>query len=188
MTAPAASAPARAGGMSALAYYADFVTMPALVLALLAFGDVSLVGVGSGLLAWTLAEYAIHRVLFHRVPGFRAAHDAHHAKPSGRTGVTSWHSLAIFAGLALVLPAGILAGFVLGYLGYITVHHAVHHWRIGPTFEVHGAHLPHPLYGLKLRHAAHHRGVEANFGVVTTAWDRVFGTFRASRAKAGLLE
>ncbi|GEP00610.1 sterol desaturase family protein [Methylobacterium haplocladii] len=161
--------------MSRLAYYADFVTMPVLALLLIVLGDAGLVGIVSGLFTWTLAEYAIHRVLFHRVPGFRAAHDAHHAKPCGRTGVTSWHSLAVFAGLALVLPAGILAGFALGYLGYITVHHAVHHWTIAPG---------HPLYALKLRHAAHHCGVEANFGVVTTAWDRVFGTYRANRSKS----
>lgn len=155
--------------MSRLAYYADFVSMPALVVLLAAFGGASLPGVVLGLGAWSLAEYAIHRFLFHRVPGFRGAHDEHHARPSGRTGVTSWHSLAIFGALFLALPAGVLAGLVLGYLAYITAHHAVHHWRIAPG---------HPLYALKLRHAMHHRGVEANFGVVTTAWDRLFGTYR----------
>ncbi|GLS44352.1 sterol desaturase family protein [Methylobacterium brachythecii] len=155
--------------MSRLAYYADFVTMPVLALVLIALGDATMHGVIAGILLWTLAEYVLHRWAFHALPFFKPAHDEHHAKPSGRTGVTSWHSLAVFGGLALVLPAGILAGFVIGYLAYITAHHAVHHWRIAPG---------HLLYALKLRHNAHHRGVEANFGVVTTVWDRVFGTYR----------
>lgn len=158
--------------MSRLAYYADFITMPALILALLVGGGASLSGLLAGLVAWSLAEYVIHRVLFHRLPFFKAAHDLHHARPSGRTGVTSWHSLAIFGGLFLVVPAGILAGLALGYLAYITAHHAVHHWRIAPG---------HPLYALKIRHAMHHRGEEANFGVVTTAWDRLLGTYRPQR-------
>jgi sterol desaturase/sphingolipid hydroxylase (fatty acid hydroxylase superfamily) len=32
-----------------------------------------------------------------------------------------------------------------------------------------------------MRHAMHHHGVEANFGVVTTFWDRVFHTYQARR-------
>ncbi|WP_430913898.1 sterol desaturase family protein [Methylobacterium sp. sgz302541] len=158
--------------MSRFAYYADFVLMPAMILVLLVLGSPTLAGVLFGAAAWTLAEYAAHRVLFHRPPLFKAAHDEHHARPCGRTGVSSLHSFAIFVGLALLLPADVLAGFALGYLAYITAHHAVHHWRIGPR---------HPLYGLKLRHAMHHHGVEANFGVVTTLWDRVFGTYLPRR-------
>ncbi|WP_158509761.1 sterol desaturase family protein [Methylobacterium sp. AMS5] len=162
--------------MSRLAYYADFVSMPALALALILFGGATLPGIALGLVAWTLAEYVIHRVLFHRLPLFKAGHDEHHAKPSGRTGVTSWHSLLVFGVLFLALPAGVLAGLALGYLAYIAAHHAVHHWRIAPG---------HVLYGLKIRHAMHHRGDEVNFGVVTTAWDRVFGTYRPIRSKPG---
>ena len=156
--------------MSRFAYYADFVTMPLLVAALVLLGGGTLPGLALGLVVWSLAEYVIHRVLFHRLPLFRVGHDEHHAKPSGRTGVTSWHSLLVFGALFVVLPAGVLAGIALGYLAYITAHHAVHHWRIGPG---------HPLYGLKIRHAMHHRGDEVNFGVGSTAWDRMFGTHRA---------
>ena len=158
--------------MSRLAYYADFVSMPALALALILFGGATLPGVALGLVAWTLAEYVIHRVLFHRLPLFKPAHDLHHAKPSGRTGVSSWATLAIIIAVSLVVPAGPLVGLLLGYLGYITAHHAVHHWRVGPG---------HLLYGLKMRHRMHHTGIEANFGVVTTFWDRAFGTFEAHR-------
>lgn len=167
--------------MSRLAYYTDFITIPVLVLLLVFVGGAGVAGLLFGLAAWTLAEYVIHRVLFHRLPLFREAHDAHHEHPSGRTGVTSWQSLAIFGALFLVLPIGVLAGVALGYLGYITVHHAVHHWRIGPRLRPWGLDLPHPLYGLKMRHVMHHRGAELNFGVTTTVWDRVFRTYRAHR-------
>ncbi|MDH2313344.1 sterol desaturase family protein [Methylobacterium brachiatum] len=158
--------------MSRAAYYTDFVAIPAVVLLLILVGGASFGGIAFGLAVWTLAEYVIHRFLFHRLPVFRDAHDLHHARPCARTGVTSWHSLAIFGALFLLLPAGILAGIALGYLAYITAHHAVHHWRIAPG---------HPLYALKMRHAMHHHGVEANFGVVTTLWDRVFRTYQARR-------
>ena len=159
--------------MSPLAYYADWVVIPVLILALVALAPVTAMGIAFGVLAWTLAEYVIHRALFHRLPMFRPAHDHHHAHPSGRTGVSSAHSLGIFGALILVVPAGPLVGLLLGYLAYITAHHAVHHWRIAPG---------HPLYALKRRHRAHHAGVEANFGVVTTVWDRVFGTYVDPRA------
>lgn len=158
--------------MSRLAYYLDFVVVPALIAVLPLLAEVSLAGVVSGLLAWTLAEYVIHRVLFHRLPLFKPAHDLHHAKPSGRTGVSSWATLAIIIAVSLVVPAGPLVGLLVGYLGYITAHHAVHHWRVGPG---------HLLYGLKMRHRMHHSGIEANFGVVTTFWDRAFGTYQAHR-------
>lgn len=158
--------------MSRLAYYLDFVTVPVLIALLLAMADVTILAAGAGFAAWTLAEYVIHRVLFHRLPLFKPAHDLHHAKPSGRTGVSSWATLVIIIMVSLVVPAGPLVGLLAGYLGYITAHHAVHHWRVGPG---------HPLYGLKMRHRMHHTGVEANFGVVTTFWDRALGTYRAHR-------
>ncbi|MCJ2028722.1 sterol desaturase family protein [Methylobacterium sp. J-043] len=158
--------------MSRLAYYADFVSMPALALVLVLFGGATLPGIVLGLVGWTLAEYAIHRMLLHRLPLFKAGHDEHHTKPSGRTGVTSWHSLLVFGALFLILPAGVLAGLALRYLAYIGAHHAVHHWRIAPG---------HPVYSPKIRHAMHHHGDEVNFGVVTTARDRVFRTYRPRR-------
>lgn len=158
--------------MSRSAYYTDFVAMPLLALVLIAFGRATFAGIALGLAVWSLAEYVIHRHLFHALPLFRDAHDLHHAKPHARTGVTSWHSMVVFMVLALVLSAGVLAGIALGYLAYITAHHAVHHWTIGPR---------HPLYGLKMRHTMHHRGIEANFGVTTTLWDRVFRTYRERR-------
>lgn len=172
--------------MSRLSYYADFFVMPALILAVSAAGlagDGGVVlfvgGALAGGLSWTLTEYVIHRHLFHRLPFFLRAHDEHHRRPRARTGLSSWHSLAVLVVLAAMLwfllgPSGLgfLAGFASGYLAYIVVHHAIHHRTIGPG---------HPLYAAKMRHLVHHKGVEANFGVVTPVWDHVFGTLGARR-------
>lgn len=60
------------------------------------------------------------------------------------------------------------AGIMLGYLWYVSVHHALHHWRME-----HASYL----YTLKRRHALHHHGAETcNFGVTTGFWDRLFRT------------
>lgn len=61
------------------------------------------------------------------------------------------------------------AGFLVGYGAFLFVHYAVHHWTIRPTDT---------LYRLKMMHAAHHRLDDVNYGVTTTLWDRVFGTYR----------
>jgi sterol desaturase/sphingolipid hydroxylase (fatty acid hydroxylase superfamily) len=57
---------------------------------------------------------------------------------------------------------------VTGYLAYVFVHSATHHWapRRGSY-----------LFRARRRHALlHHRSEEGNFGVTTGFWDVVFGT------------
>lgn len=155
--------------MSAWEYYADFVTVPLIIAVLAMLYPVNLAMVAAGIALWSIAEYVIHRHLFHRLPVMKPAHDEHHEKPSGKTGVTSWHSALIFVTLFWLLPPSLLIGVTGGYLAYIVLHHAYHHWTIGPAS---------PLYAGKMRHAMHHRGDEVNFGVTTTLWDHVFRTYR----------
>jgi sterol desaturase/sphingolipid hydroxylase (fatty acid hydroxylase superfamily) len=155
--------------MNAWEYYADFVTVPLIIALLAVLFPVNLGMVAAGIGLWTLAEYGIHRYLFHRLPVIKPAHDEHHEKPSGMTGVTSWQSAAIFFVLFWIMPTSLLIGFASGYLAYIVTHHAFHHWRIEPTS---------PFYAGKMRHTMHHHGDERNFGVTTSLWDRVFGTYR----------
>lgn len=78
-------------------YYADFALLPALVLLLLAwhFGA-ALIWCFGGFMAWTLAEYLIHRFVFHHVPLLRRDHDRHHREPSAYIGAGSWITLPIF--------------------------------------------------------------------------------------------
>ena len=73
-----------------------------------------------------------------------------------------------------VAAAGFTSGALLGYAGYMFVHHATHHWKIEPGDW---------LYEARVRHMSHHYHDSANFGVSTGFWDRVFGTARAPRGR-----
>ena len=173
-------------------YYADIVIYPMIVtaLAVAEFSSISaavpyhwLATCGVGLMSWTLIEYIIHRFVFHVVPPALQMHLDHHAEPGATIGTPIWLSAAAFA-LGGFLPiwsysgfetaSGGLAGLLLGYIWYVVVHHAVHHWRIEPTSW---------LYTAKLRHTTHHyRSDDCNFGVTTGFWDWMFGTAFDMRA------
>ena len=178
--------------MSPRWFFMDFYVYPPLiVLCLLVAFDggmrqaVASAGlVAAGLLVWTLAEYLIHRFGFHHVPGLKAAHLAHHADPTGLHGSPTVVTVVVFAGLSfaplwyltsLPFAAATTAGVMLGYLGYVAVHYAVHHASgLGPQWL--GKRLRQRLRGLIRAHAVHHHQTDYNFGVTTTLWDRVFGT------------
>jgi sterol desaturase/sphingolipid hydroxylase (fatty acid hydroxylase superfamily) len=172
--------------LSKSGYYADFVVYPLLIIGLLAvqlveartwrpLGFVFLCLVGFA--AWTLCEYLLHRHVLHRVPILHDLHEAHHADPSAFVGTPSWASFLMFAvgaflplslaiGIAYASPLTI--GLMFGYLCYVGVHHATHHWRLAPDSL---------LYRFKHRHARHHFAkTPGNFGVTTIFWDLVFGT------------
>ena len=166
-------------------YYADFFVYPLFVLALAvwALGTTTaqqpvvwvlacLIGIGT----WTLVEYAIHRFIFHRMPVFTRMHEMHHESPLALVGTPTWISLAVSIGVFIPLwrearfdvASGMMSGLVLGYLWYVVLDHAVHHWHMR-----HGSYL----YRAKRRHAQHHYARRhCNFGVTTDFWDRVFGT------------
>ncbi|MCL7926843.1 MAG: sterol desaturase family protein [marine benthic group bacterium] len=138
-----------------------------------------------GLLLWSLAEYGIHRFLFHPfgrtrrfrlVPALLAVHGHHHASPSE----VELGPLPVYAGFfpllvmaavlyLLVGPAGLIvcSGFVVGYMAYIELHR-----------EMHLRAVPLPLLsGLWKHHELHHtRFPRACFGVTTMLWDRLLGT------------
>jgi sterol desaturase/sphingolipid hydroxylase (fatty acid hydroxylase superfamily) len=183
--------------LSKASYYADFVVYPVAVLALAGTGLHGqatesrvgwLVAFLVGLTAWTLIEYVLHRFVFHHFPVFADQHNLHHQDSIAYFGTPTWLSLMAFGalgfvplwwGAGLVIASGAMAGLMLGYLCYVSVHHAVHHWRLGPDSL---------LYRAKLRHAHHHYACdEQNFGVTTGFWDAVFRTAfdrRSSRRKA----
>ena len=178
--------------LSRAGYYADFVVYPFLVLALFATAmtrtapyawvewfSACVVGVA----IWTLTEYVFHRFLLHDTPYFADMHDQHHADPTGLVGTPTWLSFAVII-FGILLPlwwgtnfdfaSGLTAGFSGGYLWYVGIHHAVHHWRIKE-----GTYLFHA----KRRHALHHFARQScNFGVTSGFWDRVFGTVFETRA------
>lgn len=173
-------------------YYADFVVYPIAVLALtgLAFAGPHSRFLGvyclcflSGLGAWTLIEYMMHRFVFHALPPIAQMHDRHHANPAAFVGTPSWLSLPAFVLVGffplwtivrLEIATGVAAGLMIGFVWYIALHDAIHRWplRRGSL-----------LYKAKLRHAGHHAGHQGNFGVTTDFWDRVLGTVIVREAR-----
>lgn len=172
--------------LSKFGYYGDFFIYPVLIAALtlcaiyettgLQFGEWLLFSL-SGIAAWTIVEYFLHRTAFHKFPFIKQMHDAHHAMPNALVGSPTWLSVAIgstviFAPLwwaaGFMIASGIMTGLMIGYLCYVTVHHFNHH--ANPRHDTY-------LYWAKRRHALHHYcGETNNFGIITDFWDRLFGT------------
>ena len=163
--------------MRRLRHFGDFVTVPvAIVFFVDQAGVYRLYLVLVGLAAWTLLEYLVHRIVFHRHPVGRRLHGLHHDDPSNPDAERSSLSTPLIAspiGFLLIVTAGvedgsaIFAGLLSGYLVFIFVHHAVHRWPIEPNSW---------LYSAKLRHLTHHRLENCNYGVTTIFWDIVFRT------------
>jgi sterol desaturase/sphingolipid hydroxylase (fatty acid hydroxylase superfamily) len=172
--------------MSKLGYFSEFLLFPPLILVamLLVFRSstppqpaIWAVVYGAGMVGWTLMEYLLHRALFHHAPVLSRIHERHHHSPQDLIGTPAWASVLI--GLIAVaspsweilgfdLGTAATAGLVTGYLWYVFVHYAIHHWRPRPDSY---------LYRARLRHARHHyKSSGGNFGVTTGVWDYVFGT------------
>jgi len=178
--------------MGKLGYFSEFLFFPLLVLAatLMAFRSsippqpaICAIVYGGGLVGWTLIEYLLHRVLFHHAPILSQIHERHHNSPQDLIGTPAWASVLLgliavaspsWAILGFDLGTAATAGLVTGYLWYVFVHYATHHWR--PRRDSY-------LYRARLRHARHHHlSHSGNFGVTTGVWDHVFGTALEGRA------
>jgi sterol desaturase/sphingolipid hydroxylase (fatty acid hydroxylase superfamily) len=138
----------------------------------------------AGVLAWTLLEYWLHRVLFHIVPKQKTLrfywfmlHGYHHEFPNDRLRlvmppIMSWPIAAGFYFIARAIGGPYwlttLVGVYAGYLAYDWVHYYTHHAR------------PKGRVGKFLRrfHLEHHYKDETtHFGLSSPLWDVVFGTF-----------
>jgi len=135
-----------------------------------------------GFLLWTLVEYVLHRVIFHREPRSLVerkfhflAHGIHHKDPWDSTrlvfpllGGMIIASL-IYSVLAMLLPTGpsllAMSGLLVGYLAYDIGHLAWHHASFrAPWFRY-----------LQRYHLAHHyKDRDSRFGVSQPLWDWVF--------------
>jgi dihydroceramide fatty acyl 2-hydroxylase len=142
-----------------------------------------------GMLAWTLAEYVLHRYVFHWVNdtswGRRIhflLHGVHHDYPSDKDRLVMplltsvplavlFYAVFTFA-LGHVVGEPLFAGFVVGYLFYDGTHYYVHHF------------IPTSRWGKLLRrhHMTHHHADhDGGFGVSTPLWDVVFQTLPAKK-------
>ena len=188
--------------MSKLGYFSEFLIFPPLVFVAVLFAfrgavppqpAIWAIVYGIGLAGWTLIEYLLHRVLFHHAPVLSRIHERHHNSPLDLIGTPAWASVLIgliaIAGpswLALGFGFGTAAtaGLVTGYLWYVFVHYATHHWQ-----PRQGSYL----YRVRVRHARHHHSSHyGNFGVTSGLWDHVFGTAiqertaRSGNARTGI--
>ena len=146
-------------------------------------------GVLLGLFLWTLAEYTLHRFLFHHKPTsprqeriFFLFHGIHHAQPQVKTRLVMplpvsvpaalifWGLFNLVAGTVLKAPQWIgplMSGFLLGYLAYDLMHYATHH------FAMRGGYWKY----IKRYHMQHHyKDPNTRFGVSSPVWDWVFRT------------
>lgn len=142
-----------------------------------------------GAFLWTLAEYLLHRFLFHfeaksekmqRI--FFLFHGVHHAQPQCKTrlvmppvvsvpmGVIAYGVMYLIFVVLLGLPhfmGPVMCGFLVGYLFYDLTHYATHHFA-----------MRHGIWKwLKRYHMQHHyKTPEQRYGVSSPLWDIVFGT------------
>ncbi|MGW0711228.1 sterol desaturase family protein [Streptomyces sp. NPDC002643] len=135
----------------------------------------------AGVLAWTLLEWLLHGQVFHsrrlRNP-FAKEHARHHANPLHMIGwprkllTLAFVVVTLVALLRLALghyeAAAFPCGLGIAYIAYEALHRIIH------------LKAPRTAYGrwLRLTHVQHHfHTPRRNFGVTTTVWDRVFGTY-----------
>lgn len=142
-----------------------------------------------GLFIWTLAEYTLHRFIFHfepRTPWQERLsflfHGVHHAQPRSKTrlvmpptvsiplGLLFYALFYLIVGVALDAAhwlAPLFGGFILGYLLYDLSHYAMHHWRMKRGY----------FKTIRRHHMLHHgKTPNQRFGVSSPLWDHVFGT------------
>jgi sterol desaturase/sphingolipid hydroxylase (fatty acid hydroxylase superfamily) len=160
-------------------YYGDFIVVPIMIVIAAFLAGLTIPSAAlaiAGFIAWTFAEYLIHRLVHDGAGEPRSSHKHHHADPASieveRSSATTpaiTLVVAIILIVALGLSAGsaVLGGLLTGYLAFICTHHAVHRWTIYPTS---------PLHSARRRHALHHYRGPGNYGVTTSIWDRLFGT------------
>ena len=129
----------------------------------------------SGVLFYTLYEYAFHRWFFHVSwsPG-RDGHLIHHRDEQLLAGLPFFGAAMVYCSLWLGIYAvfgSLAANFfvgagLVGYTVYGVLHHLQHHAR-----------FRNGLYtSLRKHHMVHHSFPDVNFGVTTTLWDWVFRT------------
>lgn len=138
----------------------------------------------SGIAAWSLLEYWLHRTFFHWVPKLPGGdrlhflvHGVHHTWPKDkyRLVMPPAVSISVFW-LFFALDTALFgktynwafqAGLTIGYMAYDLTHYYIHHFN------------PKSRYGLALKkhHMLHHfKDSTRRFGVSSRFWDYVFGT------------
>jgi sterol desaturase/sphingolipid hydroxylase (fatty acid hydroxylase superfamily) len=147
-------------------YLGEVIFALSLAIALVATSNLSfriiVLGFFGGVVAWTFAEYIAHRFVLHSIA--TTEHRHHHAHPQEPIDRIFWHTWLAFGVVYLITAGPVLAGVLVAYAWYLSVHHCAHH---SPAI------LP---ASLLRHHLDHHKFARRNYGVTTKLWDRVFGT------------
>ncbi|KAG0210803.1 fatty acid alpha-hydroxylase, partial [Mortierella sp. GBA30] len=137
----------------------------------------------TGVFLWTLAEYVIHRFLFHLddllpdstfwLTAHFLLHGIHHYVPMDRMRLV----MPPVLGVALATPLyklahslfaesqayAVMAGAFFGYILYDMTHYYLHHAKV---FKIH-------FKEMKTYHLAHHyKNFEGGYGITSKIWDR----------------
>jgi 4-hydroxysphinganine ceramide fatty acyl 2-hydroxylase len=140
----------------------------------------------TGFMFWGFLEYASHRWLGHGPPSVvRRGHAQHHVSPKALIATPLFVFLIVAVLIwrlaRLALPADVASllvfGFYAGYNYFALVHHWQHHHVRGLLSVAYLERLD------RVHHLHHHRPV-VNFGISTTLWDRLFGTFQPANERA----
>ncbi len=142
-----------------------------------------------GLFFWTLAEYSLHRFVFHfpaKTPWQERLsflfHGIHHEQPRIKTRLVMPPAVSIplaavffglfylFFGLIFSLQlwiSPVFSGFIFGYVIYDMLHYSTHHISMKKGY----------LRLVRQQHMHHHfQTPNMRFGVTSPIWDYVFGT------------
>lgn len=137
-----------------------------------------------GIVSWTLAEYVLHRFVFHWLPpgkiGERihfVAHGVHHDYPNDSKRLVMPPALSIplcilfyfifTLSMGDAYAMGFMPGFVIGYMIYDMTHYALHHvnWKNGFFLALKEHHMVH-----------HYHDPDNGYGVSSKLWDYIFRT------------
>jgi sterol desaturase/sphingolipid hydroxylase (fatty acid hydroxylase superfamily) len=137
----------------------------------------------SGIIFWTLAEYSLHRFVFHWVPANKLGkrfhfliHGVHHDYPNDALRLVMPPLVSLPAAILFYILFTVLlgayappffAGFLLGYLYYDLLHYSIHHAPMKGKIAQY----------FKLQHMKHHfQNEDSTYGVTTRFWDNLFKT------------
>ncbi len=141
-----------------------------------------------GLISFTLAEYLMHRYLYHHEPTtdkgrhfIYTVHGVHHEFPKDKDRLAMPPLLAVilisvlYLIFELFMGANVFAflpGFITGYSLYLFVHYAVHAYQPPKNF----------LKVLWVNHGIHHYKEPGRaYGVSSPLWDVIFRTLPESK-------
>lgn len=137
-----------------------------------------------GIIIWSLAEYILHRFVFHYVPVSKFGqrlhfifHGVHHDYPSDSRRLVMPPSASLplavifyflfYFIVGKIYVAPFMSGFLTGYLFYDMTHYAIHHFNMHNKFWL----------AIKNHHMKHHYQDPAKgFGVSSPVWDKIIGT------------